>query len=223
MKKFDIITEADARVLERGSTVELARGGHITPLARDTLRERRITVIEEGRASADDLSLAPRRRHPVARDWQRPLGCRAEAHARHVPARARPGGSGVWARKDPIPSIILTWRPASRTASPVSEADAGIVIDASGHRVGDRREQDSRDPRCDGHFGNDRPVWRGSTHGANVLTLGATLVSADEAKAIVSAWLSTPDARSRTTSGASRRFAISSGAGKAPLVNMTAE
>ena len=34
MKTFDIITEADARVLERGTSVELARGGRITPLAR---------------------------------------------------------------------------------------------------------------------------------------------------------------------------------------------
>src|SRR5688500_11889842 len=60
MKKFDIITEADARVLERGSTVELARRGHITPLAGDTLKERRITVIEEGAGvSGDDLSLVP--------------------------------------------------------------------------------------------------------------------------------------------------------------------
>ena len=54
MKKFDIITEADAPVLERGTTVELASGGHITPLARDTLRERRIAVVEEDRVSADE-------------------------------------------------------------------------------------------------------------------------------------------------------------------------
>jgi hypothetical protein len=60
MKKFDIITEADARVLERGSTVERAHGGHITPLARDTLRERWITVVEEDRVSGDHLVLAPR-------------------------------------------------------------------------------------------------------------------------------------------------------------------
>ena len=46
-KRFDIITEADARVLEPGSTVRLAARGHITPLAADTLRERRITVIGE--------------------------------------------------------------------------------------------------------------------------------------------------------------------------------
>src|SRR5918912_2357568 len=59
MKKFDIITEADARVLARGETVALARGGHITPLAQDTLRERRVTVVQDDRATADDASLAP--------------------------------------------------------------------------------------------------------------------------------------------------------------------
>ena len=44
MKRFEIITEADARLLEIGSTVELAPRGHVTPLAADTLRDRRITV-----------------------------------------------------------------------------------------------------------------------------------------------------------------------------------
>ena len=52
MKRFEIITEADARTLERGETVELARRGHITPLAQDTLKERRVTVVVEGRTSA---------------------------------------------------------------------------------------------------------------------------------------------------------------------------
>ena len=37
MKRFEIITESDARVLELGDTVMLARGGHVTPLAHDTL------------------------------------------------------------------------------------------------------------------------------------------------------------------------------------------
>ena len=36
-KRFEIITEADARTLDVGATVELAAGGHVTPLARDTL------------------------------------------------------------------------------------------------------------------------------------------------------------------------------------------
>src|SRR5207302_100513 len=60
MKKFDIITESDARVLERGETVMLMRRGHITPLAHDTLRDRRITVLTEDSVSLEDASLAPR-------------------------------------------------------------------------------------------------------------------------------------------------------------------
>src|SRR5919199_1701075 len=60
MKKFDIITETDARALTRGETVMLARGGHITPLAHDTLKDRRVEVILEGRVSDDEASLAPK-------------------------------------------------------------------------------------------------------------------------------------------------------------------
>src|SRR3954469_20449447 len=59
MKTFEIITESDARVLERGETVALARGGHITPLAQDTLNERRVTVVPADRVSEEDASLAP--------------------------------------------------------------------------------------------------------------------------------------------------------------------
>ena len=59
MKRFDIITESDARVLPPGEPVMLARGGHVTPLAQDTLKERRIPIVDEGRASADEASLAP--------------------------------------------------------------------------------------------------------------------------------------------------------------------
>ena len=45
MKTFDIITETDARLLDIGSSVALKPGGHVTPLAADTLRERRVTVL----------------------------------------------------------------------------------------------------------------------------------------------------------------------------------
>jgi hypothetical protein len=45
MKLFELISEADARTLEPGTTVSLKPGGHITPLALDTLKARRITVL----------------------------------------------------------------------------------------------------------------------------------------------------------------------------------
>ena len=60
MKKFDIITEADARVLPRGESVVLTRGGHVTPLAADTLKERRVRIVREGLTSADEAALAPK-------------------------------------------------------------------------------------------------------------------------------------------------------------------
>src|SRR4051812_9407151 len=59
MKKFDIITEIDARLLTPRETVVLARGGHVTPLAADTLRERRVSVVREGEASIEEAGLVP--------------------------------------------------------------------------------------------------------------------------------------------------------------------
>ena len=58
MKAFDIITEIDARGLEIGSSVTLKAGGHITPLAADTLSARRVTV-HRGVADASLDGLAP--------------------------------------------------------------------------------------------------------------------------------------------------------------------
>jgi len=60
LKTFEIITESDARVLERGDTVLLARGGHITPLAADTLKERRVTVLRDGQAPDAAAALVPK-------------------------------------------------------------------------------------------------------------------------------------------------------------------
>ena len=59
MKRFQMITEADARVIEYGSTVTLVAGGHITPLAADTLKARRVSVIRDS-GDADHAFLAPR-------------------------------------------------------------------------------------------------------------------------------------------------------------------
>src|SRR6266581_4736932 len=59
MQVFQIITESDARMLPWGETVVLAAGGHITPLAQDTLKERRITVLRDGVSSTEEAALAP--------------------------------------------------------------------------------------------------------------------------------------------------------------------
>ncbi len=59
MKQFAIITEADARMLDYGTTVQLTKGGHITPLAQDTLRERRVTVVTD-LAATDAEAFVPK-------------------------------------------------------------------------------------------------------------------------------------------------------------------
>ena len=72
MKRFEIISEADARMLEIGSTVELAPGGIVTPLARDTLSARRVTVVATGTSDphlpADLVPVADVRRVAIGSD-----------------------------------------------------------------------------------------------------------------------------------------------------------
>src|SRR5882672_5363350 len=58
MKRFQMITEADARVLEYGSTVMVVTGGHVTPLAEHTLKARRVSVVRES-GDVDAAALEP--------------------------------------------------------------------------------------------------------------------------------------------------------------------
>jgi ribose 5-phosphate isomerase B len=190
MKKFDIITETDARVLERGETVMLARGGHITPLAQDTLKERRVIVVRDGEASADAAALAPPadiRTVAVASDHTgiklrhlviallRSRGLTAHDLGTHAP--------------DPVDYPDVAASVARSVAR--GEADAGIVIDGAG--IGSAIAANKiRGIRA--AMANTETIARYSRehNGANVLTLGATLVTPDEAKAIVTTWLTTP-------------------------------
>ena len=90
VRRFDIITETDARQIEPGATVELAQGGHVTPLAQDTLRERRVTVVPAGSIDpAIPPDLAPRsdiRRVAIASDHTG--GAMRKAIVQHLRGRA---------------------------------------------------------------------------------------------------------------------------------------
>jgi ribose 5-phosphate isomerase B len=179
MKRFDIITEIDARSLERGDTVELSRHGHITPLAQDTLKERRITVEREGRVSASDATLAPVadiRSVAVASDHT------GVTLRRNLVGYLRGRGLAIQDLgthgTEPVDYPDLAALVARAVAR--GEADAGIVIDGAG--IGVRAVMATSELIA---------RYAREHNGANVLTLGATLVSAAEARAIVSAWLST--------------------------------
>jgi ribose 5-phosphate isomerase B len=190
MKKFEIITESDARVLAPGETVMLARGGHITPLARDTLKERTVTVVDEGRASADEAALAPAadiRTVAIASDH-------TGVTLRHaIVGFLRGRGLAVadlgTEGSEPVDYPDVAASVADLVAR--GEADGGIVIDGAG--IGSAIAANKiRGIRAAMAPTETIARYAREHNGANVLTLGATLVSADEARAIVTTWLTTP-------------------------------
>jgi ribose 5-phosphate isomerase B len=187
MKKFDIITESDARVLAHGETVMLARRGHITPLAQDTLKERRVTVIAEDAVSADEASLAPRadiRSVAIASDHT------GIALRRTLIAFLRSRGLSVNDLGTDSTDAVDYPDVAASVARPVArgEADAGIVIDGAG--IGSAIAANKiRGIRAVMATTETIARYSREHNGANVLTLGATLLTADQARAIVTAWL----------------------------------
>jgi ribose 5-phosphate isomerase B len=192
IRKFDIITEADARQIESGATVELAAGGHVTPLARDTLNARRITVVPAG--SVDPSipgNLAPPaevRRVAIASDHT------AIALRKAIVGHLRGGGLAV--DDMGVETTISVDYPdtAAMVAKAVArgEADAGIVLDGAGigSAIAANKVRGIRAAMCP-----DETIARYARehNGANVLTLGATLLSGPEAAIrIVDVWLGTP-------------------------------
>jgi ribose 5-phosphate isomerase B len=190
MKKFEIITETDARVLARGETVELARGGHITPLAADTLKERRVTVIRDGQASAEEASLAPRadiRTVAIASDH----GGVQLRRALVTFLRGRGLAVQDLGTDGPDPVDYPDTAAAVGRAVARGEADAGIVIDGAG--IGSAMAA-NKIAGIRAVMATTETIARYSRehNGANVLSLGATLLSQDEARAIVATFLTTP-------------------------------
>jgi ribose 5-phosphate isomerase B len=193
---FQIITEADARRIERGATVELAQGGHVTPLAADTLRDRKITVVPAGSLDpAIPEDLAPKseiRRVAIASDHTG--GALRKAIVQHLRGRAIEvtdlGVDGA-ASVDYPDTAASVARAVAR-----GEADAGIAIDGAG--IGSAIAANKvRGIRA--VMAIDETIARYSRqhNGANVLTLGSSFVQPDAALRIIDVWLSTPMTEAR--------------------------
>ena len=189
MKRYDIITEADARSIDVGTAVALARGGHITPLASDTLRARRVTVIRD-QLEPDDASLAPVgdiRRVAIGSDHS---GVALKAALRDL---LRSLGLAVQDIGTDGPDPVDYPDIAAQVGRLVArqEADAGIVIDGAGlgSTIAANKIDGVRAAMC-----LDKTLARYARehNGANVLALGSTLVTLEDAKAIVQTWLATP-------------------------------
>ena len=184
-----MITEADARVLEPGSTVVLVAGGRITPLAKDTLNERRIVVVSEG-AVEDASNLAPRadiRTVALAGDHTSLALKRAiVAHLRGRGIAAHDLGTTT---SDPVDYPDTASAAALAVAR--GEADAAIVIDGAGlgSTIAANKIRGARAAMC---LNETLARYARQHNGANVLALGSTLVTAEQALAIVDTFLGTP-------------------------------
>src|SRR5258706_10616610 len=179
MKSFEIITEADARVLDVGETIVLKKGGQITPLAADTLKARRIVLLADDRLQAADENLAPVspvRKVAIGSDHG---GLLLKAA---ITAALRSKGVAVDDLGTLTPEPVDYPDTAARVARSVArgEADAGIVIDGAGigSAIAANKVKGGRAAVC-----HDLTTARYARqhNGANVLSLGATLVAPQHA------------------------------------------
>lgn len=184
-----MVTEADARVLEYGTAIVLVTGGHITPLAQDTLRERRIEVVREG-TDVDLALLAPRadiRAVAVSGDHTS-LALKA-AIVQHLRGRGLAAHDLGTLTSEPVDYPDTASAVAIQVAR--GEADAGIVIDGAGlgSAIAANKVDGVRATMC---TSQTLARYARQHNGANVLALGATLVSREEALAIADTFIDTP-------------------------------
>ena len=189
MKRFEIITEADARSLDVGETVALCKGGHVTPLAADTLKSRRVTVLAEDVVDRSHDGLAPAgdvRRVAIGSDHS---GLELKST---IISALRARGIAVddlgTFTADPVDYPDTAARVAHSVAR--GEADAGIVIDGAGigSAIAANKIPGIRAAVC-----HDQTMARYARqhNGANVLSLGATLIRPGDALDVVNVWLNT--------------------------------
>ena len=177
--------------MEPGSTIELEPGGHVTPLAWDTLRARRVVVVPKGTV---DPSL-PQDLAPAAPAMRVAVGADHTGLALKTAliAHLRKGGRSVtdcgMSTADPVdyPDVAA----AVGRSVVRGETEAGIVIDGAGlgSAMAANKIRGVRAAMC---MTPTLARYSREHNGANVLALGATLLTPAQACEIVDLWLTTP-------------------------------
>ena len=189
MKRFQIITEVEARVLDIGSTVELIRGGRVTPLARDTLKMRRVTVRDSVDATSSEM------RGPSVSDYVRTLAVGADHSGvtlkteliRYLRSQGRTAHDlGAFDARDEVDCLDVAATVALAVAR--GEVEAGIVIDQTG--IGSAISANKiKGVRAAMVQNEQLATCAQQNNDVNVLALGASLINVEQARAIVDAWL----------------------------------
>ena len=189
MKRFQMITEADARVLDYGSTIVLVPGGHVTPLAQDTLKARRISVVREG-DDVDAAALAPPAEiRTVALAGDHTSVALKSAIVQHLRRRGIAAHDLGTNSSEPVDYPDTAAAVAQQVAR--GEAQAGIAIDGAGlgSTIAANKIPGVRAAMC---LNTTLARYARQHNGANVLALGSTLVTPADALTIVDTFLDTP-------------------------------
>jgi len=165
----------------------------VTPLARDTLAARRITVVRAGSVDPDlppDLAPpSPVRRVAIGADHTG-VALKGEL-VKHLRAQ----GLAVTDMGVESPDVKVDYPDvAAAVARAVTrgEADAGVVIDGAGlgSAIAANKVRGARAAVC---YDETTARYAREHNGANVLALGASLLpSAEVTRRIVDTWLGTP-------------------------------
>jgi ribose 5-phosphate isomerase B len=189
MKRFQMITEADARVLDYGSTVVLVAGGHVTPLAQDTLKERHVSIVREDQDVDAEWLAPPAEIRTVAIAGDHTGVALKTAVLQHLRGRGIAVHDLGTNTSEPVDYPDTAESVAVHVAR--GEADAGIVIDGAGlgSTIAANKVDGVRAAMC---LNQTLARYAREHNGANVLALGSTLVTSEQALAIVDTFIDTP-------------------------------
>lgn len=182
-----LIDEATVRNLAAGATLQVPAGARITPLARETAAERRITLQETGAAPAVDSRAPVQQRVAIGADH----GGYAlkEALKPHLQSLGYAVTDCGTHSTDAVDYPDLAYAVARLVAD--GKCSAGIVVDGAGigSCMAANKVPGVRAALCHDHA---TAINSREHNHANVLTLGAGLIGVNLAKQIVTAWLATP-------------------------------
>jgi ribose 5-phosphate isomerase B len=189
MKRFQMITEADARVLDYGSTVVLVAGGHVTPLAQDTLKARRVSIVREDHDVDAGWLAPPAEIRTVAIAGDHTGVALKSAVLQHLRGRGIAVHDLGTNTSEPVDYPDTAASVAVQVAR--GEADAGIAIDGAGlgSTIAANKVDGVRAAMC---LNQTLARYAREHNGANVLALGSTLVTSEQALAIVDTFIDTP-------------------------------
>src|SRR5688500_8223066 len=189
MKRFQMITEADARALDYGSTIMLVAGGHVTPLAQDTLKARRVSIIREGH-DGDAESLVPAAEiKTLAIAGDHTSVALKKAILQHLRGRGVAVHDLGTDTSEPVDYPDTAASVAVQVAR--READAGIVIDGAGlgSTIAANKVNGVRAAMC---LNPTLARYARRHNGAKVLAHGSTLVTPEDALPIIDTFIDTP-------------------------------